>query len=188
MGALDVAGRSVETPPVALPAGPYRYGAGLGRAVTAQAPGRGRRTPGEAGRCSLRVVLGAEADDRVGHQVAGHEGTGVEGAAQLFGQDDEVDQAVGDAAPLVLSRDQHGGPPERRARCERSAVEDIGLLEDPAHRCERLVFAQEATCRRPQQLLVLGETRSPLLAGPSRARHPPHHTLRSAAAQYSSRR
>ena len=182
---VDVAGHAVEPPPVAGPRRRHLHGGTMGRPVPAQAPGAGRIASRDSRQVLLALHLAPEAGDGVGHDVARHERPGVELAPQLLAQYDEVHQGlVGDAAALVLGGDEHGGPAELRSLAPDVGVEGVGLLHGPPHLGERLVLGEEAARRRAQQLLVFAEPEIHGLAVPSGARH----TLRSAAAQYSSRK
>ena len=114
VGGVDVAGDAVEAPPVTVPARPAprrrRVRASRRRSGTRRPSPRPRRCEAGAPCAGPRFRSAAMASATT---LQGTKGPGFSVATELLGQDDEVDQRLlGDAAPFVLRRDQHGRPAE----------------------------------------------------------------------------
>ncbi len=105
------------------------------------------------------MLLGAEARDGVGGDIARDKRPRVERTAQLLGQHHQVDQGLlGDAATLVGRRHEHGRPAELGASAPEPGVEGIGRLHRAAHVGARLVLGEEPPRRLPQQALFIPES------------------------------
>ncbi len=122
---------------------------------------RGTRAGGVQALHAFRVLLalfvGAFSRHDVGDHVRREHRSGIQLAAELFGQRDKVhDWLTRDAAAVVAFGNEHRRPAQRGTIAPDGAVERVGFLEEPAQRTHRMVIAQEATRGVPQQLLFFG--------------------------------